>query len=237
MVRGTLVSWFSNKGFGFIEPQEGGADIFIHISALQSKSRTPVVGDLIHYEIGSGSNGKTCAVNASIVTSTSASTTGSSSKSGIPKKGMKSVLVIIVAIIGFILNAFQEGKVNVASVAKSPKSSVNGDESQRLSRAYANQQSDIQVTGFGRVLRTLPDDTVGSQHQKFILQLASGQKLLVAHNIDLAPRINGLREGDRVEFYGEYEWNSQGGVLHWTHGDPRGNHISGWLKHNGSTYQ
>ena len=40
-----------------------------------------------------------------------------------------------------------------------------------------------------------------------------------------------------IEFYGEYEWNEKGGVVHWTHRDPRGNHESGWLKHKGSTYQ
>ena len=89
----------------------------------------------------------------------------------------------------------------------------------------------------GIVIRILSDDTQGSQHQRFILKLASGKTLLIAHNIDLAPRINSLREGDSVEFYGEYEWNSKGGVLHWTHHDPRGRHENGWLKHDSSTYQ
>jgi len=43
--------------------------------------------------------------------------------------------------------------------------------------------------------------------------------------------------GDSVGFYGEYEWNSKGGVIHWTHLDPSGQHIAGWLKHDGKTYQ
>ena len=85
--------------------------------------------------------------------------------------------------------------------------------------------------------RLLPDDNDGSRHQRFILQLASGQTLLVAHNIDVAGRIDSLRVGDRVEFSGEYEWNPKGGVIHWTHHDPRGRHEAGWIRHGGKTYR
>ncbi len=66
--------------------------------------------------------------------------------------------------------------------------------------------------------------------------MPSGQTVLFAHNIDLAPRLNGLKVGDRVEFHGEYEWNAKGGVIHWTHRDPLGRHEPGWLKHNGRRY-
>ena len=107
----------------------------------------------------------------------------------------------------------------------------------RLAKAYKTQQSDLQIQGRGKVVQLLRDDTKGSQHQRFILKLNNGQTLLVAHNIDLAPRISNLRRGDTVEFYGEYEWNNKGGVIHWTHHDPKGHHAHGWLKHNGKIYQ
>ncbi|GAW97985.1 MULTISPECIES: DUF3465 domain-containing protein [Colwellia] len=106
-----------------------------------------------------------------------------------------------------------------------------------LNEAYKSQKSDIQVKGNGKVIRILKDDNQGSRHQKFILKLSSGQTILIAHNIDLAPRISSISKGDSVQFYGEYEWNNKGGVVHWTHRDPNGNHIGGWLKHNGRVYQ
>lgn len=123
----------------------------------------------------------------------------------------------------------------LGSLAVIPSVSMAND--QVLKQAYQSQQSDVQVRGSGVVIRVLRDDNVGSRHQKFILKLESRQTLLVAHNIDLAPRVTNLNVGDRIEFNGEYEWNSKGGVLHWTHHDPQGRHEGGWLKHNGRTYQ
>jgi hypothetical protein len=106
-----------------------------------------------------------------------------------------------------------------------------------IGRAFANRSSDIQVEGEGTVIRLLSDDLNGSRHQRFIVQLASGQTLLISHNIDIAPRVDGLTEGDSVRFNGEYVWNEKGGVIHWTHHDPKGRHVAGWIKHNGTTFK
>lgn len=109
-------------------------------------------------------------------------------------------------------------------------------DSRVLKQAYETHQSDIQVQGFGTVIRILPDDTKGSRHQKFILRLDNHQTILIAHNIDLAPRVTNLKVGDTVRFNGEYEWNNKGGVIHWTHHDPHHHHAHGWLKHNGRVF-
>jgi hypothetical protein len=106
-----------------------------------------------------------------------------------------------------------------------------------IGRAFASGTSDVQVEGEGTVIRVLPDDVDGSRHQRFIVQLASGQTLLITHNIDLAPRIAGLKVGDSVGFNGEYVSNEKGGVIHWTHHDPQGRHVAGWVTHNGKRYQ
>lgn len=106
-----------------------------------------------------------------------------------------------------------------------------------IAEAFRSGRSNVQLGGEGSVAKILPDDNQGSRHQKFLMKLESGHTLLISHNIDLAPRIDNLREGERIEFYGEYEWNKKGGVIHWTHHDPKGEHPGGWLKYQGRVYK
>jgi hypothetical protein len=106
-----------------------------------------------------------------------------------------------------------------------------------LAQAFRDRANDLQVEGRGIVERVLDDDAEGDRHQRFVVRLASGQTLLVAHNIDVAPRVDGLRVGDAVEFRGVYEWSEQGGTVHWTHHDPDGSHAPGWIRHGGRTYE
>lgn len=102
---------------------------------------------------------------------------------------------------------------------------------------YQRQHHKQPITGSGQVAKLLADDNKGSRHQRFILRLANGQTLLVAHNIDIAPRINDLRVGDTVAYSGEYIWNEKGGILHWTHRDIRERRQGGWLRHHDKTYR
>lgn len=111
----------------------------------------------------------------------------------------------------------------------------DGDE--LLAKLFTESQSNVQVHGTGTVISLLADDLNGDHHQRFIIKLKSGQTLLISHNIDLAPRINELSLNDQIEFFGEYEWNDKGGVVHWTHRDPAGIHTDGWLFLNNVIYQ
>ena len=106
-----------------------------------------------------------------------------------------------------------------------------------LARAFSDHASDVEVEGQGTVVRVLADDDEGARHQRFVLRLDSGQTLLVAHNIDIAPRIEGLAVDDVVAFRGVYEWNAEGGTVHWTHRDPGGAHAAGWLRRDGRVYE
>lgn len=83
----------------------------------------------------------------------------------------------------------------------------------------------------------MADDRDGSPHQRFIIRTEGGISLLIAHNIDLAPRLDGLARGERVEVLGEYVWNDKGGLMHWTHRDPGGRHPAGYIEWRGRRYQ
>jgi hypothetical protein len=107
----------------------------------------------------------------------------------------------------------------------------------QIAHAFEQRKRDVAVEGEGTVSRILSDDNAGSRHQRFVVRLASGQTVLLQHNIDLAPRIESLNIGDTVSFSGEYIWNEQGGLIHWTHHDPARMHKGGWIKHNGKTYE
>ncbi|MEL6868967.1 MAG: DUF3465 domain-containing protein [Pseudomonadota bacterium] len=86
------------------------------------------------------------------------------------------------------------------------------------------------------VYKVLPDDTRGSQHQRFLVRSPGGQSLLIAHNIDLAPRVP-LSQGDTLLINGQFEYNDKGGVIHWTHHDPQGRHDGGFIELNGKRYR
>jgi hypothetical protein len=151
---------------------------------------------------------------------------------------MKTLILAIIAAVAIYFGLGQTGALRQFTGALTTQTPVvSVDQVDELSAAFAEQKRGIQVTGEGMVTKLLADDTEGSRHQRFILTLSSGQTLLVAHNIDLAPRLASLKTGDSVAFNGVYEWNAKGGVIHWTHRDPSGRHQAGWLKHAGRTYQ
>lgn len=55
---GTLKTWNDERGFGFIESTQGGQEIFVHIKAFPPGTGRPAVGQVLTFEIETGSNGK-----------------------------------------------------------------------------------------------------------------------------------------------------------------------------------
>ncbi len=124
--------------------------------------------------------------------------------------------------------------------ATSPASSATAPDfraaADQILDAFEAGRGDLWIEAGGVVQRVLSDDSEGSRHQRFIVRLPNDHTVLIAHNIDLAQRVP-VKAGDGVSFYGEYEWNERGGVVHWTHHDPRNRRAGGWIEHKGTTYR
>ncbi len=126
------------------------------------------------------------------------------------------------------------GKINTQPPARAEVGTTLADS---VTTAFRAKKNRVMVSGQGQVVKVLPDDNQGIRHQRFILRLPSGLTMLIAHNIDKAPRIKDLRKGDLIAFRGEYIWNEKGGLVHWTHRDSKGKHPGGWLRRDGRMYQ
>lgn len=226
--QGRLTQWNDPKGYGFITPLSRGPRIFVHISRFQQRNRRPRLNDLLTYWVDHDEHGRLRAkvVRYQILTQLQPA----------KKKSCSAALSITAAVLILLgLASITSGIITAGPNQSLTSSSSSADKG--FANAYQAQQSGVQVGGEGVVERVLSDDDDGSRHQRFVIRLASGQTLLIAHNIDIAPRIETLRSGDRVAFYGQYEWNAEGGIIHWRHHDPDGQHVSGWLKYNGMLYQ
>lgn len=103
---------------------------------------------------------------------------------------------------------------------------------ERIEQAFAGRESGVPVTVDATVEKILRDDLEGDRHQRFLIRLPNGRKLLVAHNIDIAERAD-VSAGEKVRLRGRFEWNERGGVIHWTHRAPRGDHPGGWIEVRG----
>ena len=83
MTTGT-VKWFNpTKGYGFIEPEDGSKDAFVHISAVERAGlRTLNEGQKVSYELQTGQNGKTSADNLSVIDEQKSQPPSSSNEGG-----------------------------------------------------------------------------------------------------------------------------------------------------------
>ena len=107
-----------------------------------------------------------------------------------------------------------------------------------VQRAFAEHHSQVEVTAEGSVTRVLTDESGPSgTHQRFIVRLANAtQTLLIDNNVSIGRRVP-VAPGDAVIVHGEYVWNEQGGLIHFTHHDPAHTHEGGWIQLSGTRYE
>jgi hypothetical protein len=106
--------------------------------------------------------------------------------------------------------------------------------------AWRRQLSHVEVTASGSVARVLGTSSGPSGvHESFLVHLRGagghGLTVRVEDNVDLTGPIP-LAAGDDVEVRGEYIYDSSGGLIHYTHNDPRGRHPGGYVRAEGRTF-
>jgi len=102
--------------------------------------------------------------------------------------------------------------------------------------ASTSRRSLRYVKGGGMVVvKLLPDDTNGLEHQKWIVRLSNGSTMQAVYNLDMCERVQ-LKLGDVISMGGEFIWTKGGGLLHWLHFDPRERRQDGFVEVNGKVY-
>jgi hypothetical protein len=119
-------------------------------------------------------------------------------------------------------------------------SPASNDPNAAVYDAWRQQRSRLEVTASGSVARVLGVSRGPSgDHEGFLLHLRGagghGLTVRVEDNVDITGPIP-LAPGDDVEVRGEYIYDALGGLIHYTHNDPRGRHPGGYVRAEGRTY-
>ena len=116
-----------------------------------------------------------------------------------------------------------------------PQAAAPEDDSQ-IVQAVKNRKDVNFVAGADMLVKELlPDDQNGLPHQKWVVQLSSGQLVQAISNLDMCPKIP-VKVGDKVGLGGQFIWTKDGGLVHWMHGDPKGLRPNGYVELDGKVY-
>ena len=102
-----------------------------------------------------------------------------------------------------------------------------------VAAAYRDHRAILWLTVAARVAEVLPDSFGRYQHQRFLMRCPSGQQILIVNDVTVGQRVP-VKTGDRVAAHGEYIWNRQGGLIHFTH-DSAGAE-QGWILRGDRVY-
>ncbi len=117
----------------------------------------------------------------------------------------------------------------------------SGDDGAAIYDAWRDGRSRVEVTASGSVVRLL-GTRIGRSgaHEGFLVHLsgagARGLTVRVEDNVDLTGPIP-LAPGDAVTVRGEYIYDPRGGLIHYTHRDPRGRHPDGFVRVRDRVYR
>ena len=100
--KGKLIKWNAEKAFGFIQPNAGGTDVFIHKTALSNRKRTPQINDIITFSITESKDGRYSASDATFL--------GEKLEKNATKKPSKFSIYLSLLFLGVITAAYFAGQ-------------------------------------------------------------------------------------------------------------------------------
>lgn len=131
------------------------------------------------------------------------------------------------------------GLVAALALASGCASHPEAPDNALVCSTYAGQGSGQEVLAQGNVAAILGTrEGPSGEHEGFLLQLTGDCDLVVRveTNVDLTGPVP-LRAGEAAIVKGQYEYTVMGGVIHWTHHDPAGRHVAGYVQAGGKVYQ
>ncbi|MFT7620072.1 MAG: hypothetical protein ACI97A_003729 [Planctomycetota bacterium] len=140
---------------------------------------------------------------------------------------MVRITVVFILLGGAVWTQWIE--IRSASKLEAPPSSF-------VEELYQAKKSDVVVEVLGSVSKLKDNSAPGIRRQEFTLEFPGGHQVEVSHDTTTSPRVP-MSNGDQVEVRGEYIWTEKGGIIHMTHRDPIPERTSGWINHNGKTYE
>lgn len=126
----------------------------------------------------------------------------------------------------------------ILSVASSLTWAAPGDvhDDKQLQTAIQNKKNAYFVEAANlSVTQLLPDDTQGLPHQKWVATLSNGLKIQIVYNLNMGLKVP-IKVGDKFAVGGQFIWTDQGGLVHWTHEDPKQVRPDGYVMYNNVIY-
>jgi cold shock CspA family protein len=99
-LRGRVVEWNDERGFGFVTQNGTGARVFLHVSELSASHRRPGIGSLITYELGKDDKGRIQARNAQFVGAGTSALSGS--KVTLPSAMVGLIVLLVIGYVGYV---------------------------------------------------------------------------------------------------------------------------------------
>lgn len=109
------------------------------------------------------------------------------------------------------------------------------DDSQIVQAVQAQKNAYYVEAGNLTVEALLKDDTNGLPHQKWVAKLSNGKKINIVYNLDMGVKVP-LHVGDKFAVGGQFIWTPQGGLVHWTHEDPKQTRPDGYVLYDNVIY-